>query len=125
MIGNVKNETKKAKFKSRKEFEGSVLKQLHNNEKLLNIRKDGVIIMDEFAIKLENLKKAFQRLQEAIEEFCISTAIQGGSMQAYEISLIDNSEGCSIVFELLKSLKSIMNISFENMVTKIIKDESR
>jgi nucleotidyltransferase substrate binding protein (TIGR01987 family) len=65
------------------------IKNKCNNDKLLlNIEKDGVIIVDKFAIKLENLKKAFQRLQESIEEFdsTKSLSVRDGTIQRFEFT---------------------------------------
>lgn len=53
-----------------------------------NIKNDGVIIMDKFQIKLNNYKKALERLHEAIEEekHTKSLAVRDGAIKRFEFT---------------------------------------
>lgn len=61
----------------------------HTDPKLLsNIEKDGVVLMERLSTKLENLCKAFQRLQEAAAEYerTKSDTVRDGVIQRFEFT---------------------------------------
>lgn len=53
-----------------------------------NIKKDGVVVMDKFGIKLNNYEQALSRLHEAIDEFVqgSSLAVRDGVIQRFEFT---------------------------------------
>lgn len=65
------------------------LVNLLGEDKLVkNIKKEGITLMDRFTIKLHNYKNAFERLQQAIDDFqeLQKLSVRDGAIQRFEFT---------------------------------------
>lgn len=77
------------KIKTLNKIDLVFIKERHTETELyLNIKNDGVIIMDKFQIKLNNYRNALARLHEAIEEeqSTKSLAVRDGAIKRFEFT---------------------------------------